>query len=819
MTREPRVVFLALILIIPLPLLPHDEQQIFGEIVFESDDPWDVNGWNSLVDRGITPLRQLNAYEMLVWAPIDDMDIPDRITEFRGLIDEYETYIVVFEPRLDVKEKNDIKTTLNMIGLDPKTVFSPMDGSPLSEIILITPSNTFSDWWQFVEVMHGIHWVEPVLETVGRNDIAAAIMQHGNISGQPAWLFGLDGSGVIIANADSGIDRDHACFREATEAGASGSEWNNATGTPGLNHRKIVFFNETIDDWDSPNNQNYRHGTHVAGSLACRSIWEISAEHQGDWVNATPSEGTSISHGARLVIEDVVDDDGWQIPEIGELFWEASSHGGVIRSDSWGDDSTEYTLRTSKFDTWLFSVPWSVSFVAPGNTGAEILEPANGLNVVSVGASANDGTDDLWTLTPRQATAQGRMGVTIVVPGETVISAKGDGLHDSNNDGWRSSTGTSMATPQAAAFAAVIQQMVETGWITGNDSKVVVSSNSLRPDWAESVDNNLTEGNLLLGAGFTPSGPLIRALMVLSADTLEGGRQAELTLGAAPDNQQGWGRPNLSNIVDFGHLNNQMNNSTVDPTTNIWIHDSFRMVDNNWQSMIENWVGENPLDSVSNHHWKGEGAVGPFLSTSEDVVWRMPIVNGEDFDARLVWNSAPNIDSRDDLDLVVTLPDGQIFLGNDMAGDGVRENVETIEGVHIPFEIINNFEYLELRIVGHQINTGPEHGVVGLNGDKIGFSLAVKGVDRGGVETITPWSIVIQDEGVNVEQGGGSLEKYWFAVMIIIVLFIISIIVIERQKISTQIVVEEFMTEGEPSNHEGDSLLIAVAPHIGDDDE
>ncbi len=819
MTRGPRVVFLALILIIPLPPLPHDEQQIFGEIVLNSGDPWDVKGWNSLVEQGMTPLRQLNAHEMLVWAPIDEGDIPDRITEFRGSINEYETYIVVLEPRLDVKEKNGIKTTLSMIGLNPNTIFSPMEGSPLSEIIQITPSNTFSNWWQFVEIMHGIHWVEPVLETAGRNDIAAAIMQHGNISGQPAWLFGLDGSGVIISNADSGIDRDHACFREATEPGASGSEWNNATGTPGQNHRKIVFFNDTIDDWDSPNNQNYRHGTHVAGSLACRSIWEISAEYQADWVNATPSEGTSISHGARLVIEDVVDDDGWQIPEIGELFWEASSHGGVIRSDSWGDDSTEYTLRTSKFDTWLFSVPWSVSFVAPGNTGAEVLEPANGLNVVSVGASAKDGTNDLWTLSPRQATAQGRMGVTIVVPGESVISAKGDGLYDSNNDGLRSSTGTSMATPQAAAFAAIIQQMVETGWITGNDSKVVVSSNSLRPDWAESVDNNLTEGNLLLGDGFTPSGPLIRALMVLSVDSLEGGRQAELTLGVAPDNQQGWGRPNISNIVDFEYLNKQMNNSTIDPTTNIWIHDSFRMVDNNWQSMIENWVEENPLDSVSNHHWKGEGAVGPFLSTSEDVVWKMPIVNGEDFDARLVWNTAPNIDSRDDLDLVVTLPDGQIFLGNDMDGEGVRENVETIEGVHIPSEIINDFEYIELRIVGHQINTGPERGVVGLNGDKIGFALAVKGVDSRDVETTTPWSIIIQDEGVNVEQGGGSLEKYWFAAMIIIVLFIIGLIIIERHKISPQMVDEEFVTEGEPSNHDSDSLPIAVAPHIGDDDE
>lgn len=797
----------------------HDEQQEFGEVIFESDIPLGVNSWNDLIEQGVVPLRQLSANEMLVWAPIEKGEIPLKITEYRGFIGEYETYIVVLEPRLEVNEKDEIRTGLNVIGLNPVTIFTPILGSPLSEVIQITPSNEFRNWWQFVEIMHGIHWVEPVLETVGRNDVAAAIMQHGNISGQPAWLFGLDGTGVIITNADSGVDRDHACFREATEPGASGSEWNNATGTPGVNHRKIVFFNGTIDDWDSPNNQNYRHGTHVAGSLACRSIWEVSAENNGDWINSTPGEGTSIAHGARLVIEDVVDDDGWQIPNIGELFWEASSHGSVIRSDSWGDDSTEYTLRTSKFDTWLFSVPWSVSFVAPGNTGDEVLEPANGLNVVSVGAAAKDGTNDLWTLSPRQETAQGRMGVTIVVPGETVISAKGDGVHDSNNDGWRSSTGTSMATPQAAAFAAIIQQMVETGWVGGNESQRVVSSHSLRPDWAESIDNNLTDGNLSLAQGFTPSGPLIRALMVLSTDSLEGGRQAELTLGAAPDNQQGWGRPNISNLVDFEDINDQMNGSTVDPAANIWIHDSFRMADNNWQGMIENWVGENPLDSVSNHNWKGEGATGPFLSTSEKVIWKMPIVAGEDFDARLVWNSAPNIDSRDDLDLIVTLPDGQIFLGNDLDGLGLKENIETIEGVHISSEILDGFEFVEIQIIGHQINIGPETGGVGLNGDKIGFALAVKGVERSAVETITPWLVVTQNGVGNEEQGGDSLGKYWFVMMIIIILFATGLIVVERHKITSQIVVDEIITEGEPSNHDSDSLPIAVAPHIGDDDE
>ena len=61
----------------------------------------------------------------------------------------------------------------------------------------------------------------------------------------------------------------------------------------------------------------------------------------------------------------------------------------------------------------------------------------------------------------------------------------------------------------------------------------------------------MSSGNILLGEGFVPSGALIKALMTLSGDSLEGGRQAELVLGEGPDNQQGWRRVNLSNLVDF----------------------------------------------------------------------------------------------------------------------------------------------------------------------------------------------------------------------------------------------------------------------------
>ncbi|MGB0802362.1 MAG: hypothetical protein ACPGSV_05085, partial [Candidatus Poseidoniaceae archaeon] len=46
----------------------------------------------------------------------------------------------------------------------------------------------------------------------------------------------LDGSGVVIAVADTGIDMDHSCFRNSTTD----------VGTPGESHRKILHLNDSV---------------------------------------------------------------------------------------------------------------------------------------------------------------------------------------------------------------------------------------------------------------------------------------------------------------------------------------------------------------------------------------------------------------------------------------------------------------------------------------------------------------------------------------------------------------------------------------------
>ena len=115
----------------------------------------------------------------------------------------------------------------------------------------------------------------------------------------------LDGSGVVIAVADTGVDLDHSCFRNSSDE----------VGIPGESHRKILHLNDSVDAWDTQGHQQFRHGTHIAGILACSHV---------DGTN----ESISLSSGSKLVVQDIVDSNGWQAPEdVTTLLAESSRFG------------------------------------------------------------------------------------------------------------------------------------------------------------------------------------------------------------------------------------------------------------------------------------------------------------------------------------------------------------------------------------------------------------------------------------------------------------------------------------------------------------
>ena len=637
-----------------LPEIP-DVSEIESEWVVSQEGGWVHADWVALRDGGLEPLRQISVTEVLVWGDHGTYRLADQTVLRGGFAEEYR---VVLEPRLPSHAQLNI---LSMFDYSELRIAGVDSALPTSFEVRGVDVAIFDS-------VPGVWWVEPLLETKARNDISSSIMEHNSMVGHPAWNLGLNGSGVIIGVADSGIELDHGCFREnATEVGEVGAE-----------HRKVVFVNTTIDDGDHAGHENYKHGTHIAGTLVC-GLW-----------NGNVSEGTSPSHGARVLFQDVVNESGWSEPAVDWLLAEALANGAVIHSDSWGDDTEAYTLRSAEFDLWHREVPWSLAFIAPGNSPSKFYEPANARNVVSVGGTLTDNSTDLYSSSSQGPTEEGLRGNFIVTPSVGIVSANADGNLSSFNDDMRSSTGTSMSTPLGASITAVIQQMVQDGWFTEE--------------------------------GFVPSGPQLRALLALSSDSMGE--------SSAPDAQQGWGRPNLANLINYESNSSQK----------IWIHDSYMMNETNRSQLAIEWLstnGSRPLEQVTSSKWNGSGAQGPFLKQGENVSWNLMLVPGEDLEVVLSFNQRPFGAVSDDLNISVILPNGTVIESNG--------SLEGTENVHLLATDLIGIEIVTIRVGAGLVGIGNYSGVLGSDGDMLGFALAVKGV---GGEAIEPEPVDTDGDGV-----------------------------------------------------------------------
>ena len=167
----------------------------------------------------------------------------------------------------------DIILKLDALGLEVNHAALDVEGNVPASLTVETALVSLPS-----ETLHipGLLWIEPVLQTHARNGQASALIEHGALSGHPFWELGLNGSGVILGVADSGIDADHACFRNATSPSDQHAEptaSHPAIGEFGPEHRKIRFLNTSIDGNDTPGHSDYRHGTHVIGSLACHDVY------------------------------------------------------------------------------------------------------------------------------------------------------------------------------------------------------------------------------------------------------------------------------------------------------------------------------------------------------------------------------------------------------------------------------------------------------------------------------------------------------------------------------------------------------------------
>jgi hypothetical protein len=408
-----------------------------------------------------------------------------------------------------------------------------------------------------------VKWIEPYLLPELWNDVAAQI-----VGVQPVWnTHGLDGEGQIVAVADSGLDTgvNDATMHDDFEGRIVNIySWQIPAGLHPL------LDNASWDDGASDVDSG--HGTHVAGSVLG------SGANSGGAIRGMAFRARLVSQAIEQWADfkppiDLLFPDGYYlfgIPgDLNDLFLQAYNDGARIHTNSWGDRLYgQYTALSQDIDEFTWKHKDMVILFAAGNAGQDadqngvvdddsLSSPACAKNCISVGASENnraiggynpggvcasygacwplyfpsnplrddplsDNPDGLVAFSSRGPTNDGRIKPDVVAPGTNILSVRssraagtGWGLlpaGDPNQPFYMYLGGTSQATPLAAGTVALIRQYLQ---------RVCL---------------------------LNPSAALVKAVLIHGAAPLAG-QYANPEVGAAPDNNQGWGRVNLQNAL------------------------------------------------------------------------------------------------------------------------------------------------------------------------------------------------------------------------------------------------------------------------------
>ena len=334
-----------------------------------------------------------------------------------------------------------------------------------------------------------VMWLGPEPTFAIANDQARQHMRVSNVAN--GFTTSLNGSGVIVAVADSGLDADHGDF-----------------GARVLSNSDVVGDGSTAD-------RHSGHGTHVA----CTVLGDGS---RGGYAGVAPQ--------AELIFQAMENDNNGQFlsPSLNYILNQAYSQGARIHTNSWGSSQTsdqgKYTSsaediddRTAAYDRTHANQEGLLVLFAAGNDGpgtGTVGAPSTAKNTLTVGNHQNrysGAPDTMMSGSSRGPTDDGRIKPDVVAPGGYVRSCRAQEAGDTGSATWSNQyyleyTGTSMATPNAAGAAALVREyLVEI---------------ALRPE---------------------PQGALVKALLILGAQDM-GARNI-------PNDDEGWGRVNLRDTL------------------------------------------------------------------------------------------------------------------------------------------------------------------------------------------------------------------------------------------------------------------------------
>ena len=334
-----------------------------------------------------------------------------------------------------------------------------------------------------------IIWIEPTTDFSLHNAVAAAA--SGVIDVRNNATFTLDGSGEMIAIADTGLDLDH----------------------PDLTGRVAGVYTQYGLD-SSPADSNSGHGTHIA----------ISALGSG----ASNTTATGIAPSADLVMYALEHDPTGVFGRIGsiyDLLRDAEQKTARVTINAWGANGNygQYTPDSRSVDILVHDKPDVLPLFSVGDRGAQganqVTAPGTAKNVLAIGASGTGTTlGTVASFSSNGPSLDGRIKPDLVAPGVDVCSGRAEeaaappGLsctsetHSSGTEMYTSLSGTSQATAVAGGVAALTREFIR-----------------------EEVGIN------------APSASLIKAAMINGA--------TDLGAPDIPNAEEGWGQVNLERTV------------------------------------------------------------------------------------------------------------------------------------------------------------------------------------------------------------------------------------------------------------------------------
>jgi hypothetical protein len=565
----------------------------------------------------------------------------------------------------------DLKGVVEAIrGLGIRSIAGSKEGSIFSRVRLLLTPGEIAAHREAIARIPEVFWIDLEARRVLLNDTTIWVGQSGLSGGMttPVFANGIYGEGQVIGVLDTGIDPDMCYFRDPALGLPPTNACNGGTAVD-LAQRKVIAVdflaqnecngNVGANEWD-----NQDHGTHVAGTAAGDNFGSLLLHDPGD----------GMAPGAKLVIQDggYAPDDCADLPGIGcpvvdlkPIFQQAYDQGARIHTNSWGDQENnpiqnKYTVGCEDVDQFMWEHPDMLLVFAAGNSGSSpgsVSSPSVAKSALSVGASQRGASaGSMAGFSSCGPADDGRIKPEVTIPGSNIVSANSDNNTGTNNCNTKSSSGTSMAAPAAAGLAALVREYYQNGYHTAGEASP--------------------------GEGFTPSGALIRATLVGSAQTMNN--------GIIPANCQGWGRIALDDALYFPG-------------------DARRL-----------WVNDDAAGFMT-------GSTGEVKSFTFTVH-----ASGAPFKATLAWSDFPSTGAasphiNNDLDLEVTGPGGtfhgNVFSAGESAAGGSEDRINTLEQVLLKSPAPGQYS---VSVRSFNVPNGPQP-----------FALVVMGASRSGTPGAT----------------------------------------------------------------------------------